>query len=157
FVQRLVHAALKVLVYEVDGTRPRLLLLANGADWDPECGCPVYPEDLDTSQWFPSDQTETTVDYFPGTRCWLANGYSILSVPRKEDGRGTAPINEVISRLFAIEWRGPLVVVKRARRHSLQAINITSPEVSMVNAVVERYVYRRPLFLFIILIFHLRN
>ncbi|EIW63233.1 uncharacterized protein TRAVEDRAFT_17659 [Trametes versicolor FP-101664 SS1] len=127
-VQRLVHTAFKALVYEVGRTRPRLLLLPSRHDWDPACGCPAYPEDLDTDDWFDNDQIVSSVDRFPGTRYRLANGYDIISARGQRRAAKTATLN------------GTLVVVKRASRHSGRAVNITPPEVSLINAVVERYV-----------------
>lgn len=129
-------------MYEVGGTRPRLLLLATREDWDAACGCPAYPEDLDVADWFAQGPKLSPLDYFPGTRCRLANGYDIISVDRSRRYRKNPPINNTLHQLFCVDWPGALVVVKRAYRHTGRAVNITPPEVSMINAVVERYVTR---------------
>ncbi|KAH9848703.1 hypothetical protein C2E23DRAFT_739088, partial [Lenzites betulinus] len=137
-LQRVVHTALRVLVYEVTGTRPRLLLLPNRSDWDPACGCPVYPEDLDTDIWFSSGQACSPVNYFPGTRTRLANGYDILSLGRFRRPRSRISTNKTLRHLFDVEWPGALVVVKRARVHTGRAVHITPPEVSLINVVVQQ-------------------
>lgn len=126
-------------MYEVRGVRPRLLLLPSRHDWDPACGCPAYPEDLDTDDWFTSGQVVSPVHHFPGTRCRLANGYDIISARGRKRAVKNAPLNGTLQQLFSVEWSGTLVVVKRASRHSGRAVHITSPEVSLINAVVERY------------------
>lgn len=144
-LQGLTHVAFKALVYEVGGTRPRLLLLPSRDGWDPACGCPAYPEDLDTDDWFTSNQTVSSIDHFPGTRCRLANGYDIISASGQKRGRKQPPLNGTLHELFSVDWTGALVVVKRARRHVGRAVHITPPEVSLINVVVERYVAKFPI------------
>ncbi len=146
--QRVVPEARRVLIYLPDDTRPRLVLLGTGDDWDPNCGCPPYPEDLDVAQWFPENRAVSSLERFPGTQCHLGNGYDIISLRGSGVGRHAgheshewARANETLHRLFSIEWMGPLIAVKRARHHSGRAINITPAEVSLINAVVEGYVH----------------
>lgn len=83
----------------------------------------------------------TSVDYFPGTRCYLANGYDIITLSRRARNMFTTPpLNQTISRMFAINWPGALLVVKRARRHRGRAIHITAPEIPLIGTLVERLV-----------------
>ncbi|KAI0661152.1 hypothetical protein C8Q70DRAFT_912019, partial [Cubamyces menziesii] len=135
---RLVHTAIRALIYEVNETKPHLVLLACRDDWDPACGCQPHPEDLDTDPWFARREVPCAIDYLPGTRCRLNNGYHIISVP--PTSRPHSP-NQTLRNLFSVEWAGTIVVVKRGRRHRAHAVHITPPEVSLINAVVERFVH----------------
>ncbi|KAI9056621.1 hypothetical protein FKP32DRAFT_1585508, partial [Trametes sanguinea] len=137
--QRLVHAAVKALVYEVEGSRPQQLLLASRDGWDPACGCAVHSADLDIDAWFLGEQKVQAINCLPGTRCRLANGYDIITLSREFRRSGTSQPNQVVQRLFSLEWPGAIIVVKRGQRHRGGAVNITSPEVSLINSVVHRY------------------
>ncbi|KAH9854425.1 hypothetical protein C2E23DRAFT_726441, partial [Lenzites betulinus] len=139
--QRLVHVARNALFYPTAGRRPQLLLLPCRDDWDPACGCPAYVEDLDTDEWMKGKQLVTSVDYFPGTRCRLINGYDIITLTKNAQ-RKPRRANETLRCQFAVQWPGALMVVKRARRERGRAIHITAPEIALVNTIVERYVGR---------------
>ncbi|KAI9069264.1 hypothetical protein FKP32DRAFT_1560089, partial [Trametes sanguinea] len=137
-LQRLVYTAVTALIYEVDGTRPRLVRLACREEWDPASGCPACPEDLDTDPWFVDPQAVQAIDYLPGTRCRLANGYAIITMSRDSRRSGMGQPNMALQRLFSVEWPGTVMIVKRGRRHRARAVNLTPPEVSLINAVVHR-------------------
>ena len=133
----------KVLLYEMNDIRPRLLLLPVSGDWDPACGAPPYAEDFDTSDWFDGDkQVITEVYSIPGTSCYLSNGYDIVSVRRSipercPSGQSQSP-NRTLDRLFGIDWPGNLMVMKRGSRGYGRVVHITTPEVSTINAIVQR-------------------
>lgn len=80
------------------------------------------------------------VDEFPGTQCHLSNGYSIIYLQnRRHRARpGVGPLNTSLRKLFCLEWPGNIVVIKRGQSDRGRAVNITTPEVSLINAVVER-------------------
>lgn len=137
--QRLVYAAVTALIYEVDGTRPRLVLLPCRDEWDPACGAPPHAEDLDTDPWYTDCQTVQSIDYLPGTRCRLANGFAIITVSIQAGRSGMAHPNQALHRLFSVEWPGTVLVVKCARRERGRAVNITYPEVSLINSMIHRY------------------
>ncbi|KAI9065716.1 hypothetical protein FKP32DRAFT_1567365, partial [Trametes sanguinea] len=136
--QRLVDVAVYALIYEVDGNRPRRVLLPCRDDWDRGCACPLHPEDLDVEQFFSDCPRVSSVDCLPGTLCSLANGYTIISVSQTDHYSGATPRNQAIQRQFSIQWLGSLVIIKRGRRHRARAVHITPPEVSLINSVVQR-------------------
>lgn len=82
------------------------------------------------------------IDEFPGTQCHLANGYSIVYLRnRRHRARpGTGPLNTSLRRLFCLDWPGNIVVIKRGQSDRDRAVNITMPEVSLINVIVERLV-----------------
>ncbi|KAI9062915.1 hypothetical protein FKP32DRAFT_1572972, partial [Trametes sanguinea] len=137
-LQRLVSVVVKALIYEVDGSRPRQVLLTSREDWDSSCGCPVHPADLDTDAWFLGRSSVQAINFLPGTRCHLTNGYDLITLSRVSCRSGTSQPNLVLQRLFSMEWPGAIVVVKRGQRHRGGAVNITTPEVSLINSVVHR-------------------
>lgn len=138
------------MLYHEDDTRPRLILLPASHDWDPSCGAPACSEDLDMDSWFPRARKIDPVDYFPGTRTHLANGYDIVtlrrasrsdcSLHRSRHGVSCQCMNRSLCSLFHIGWSGSVVVVKRAKFRRDRAVSITRPEVSLINAVVQRCV-----------------
>ncbi|KAI9057842.1 hypothetical protein FKP32DRAFT_1582757, partial [Trametes sanguinea] len=140
-IQSLIPLARRGLIYETGSARPRLVLLASREDWDPACGAYASSEDLDTDVWFrDSDRLATmSVSYFPGTECWLRNGFDIVAL-RPLGGGDSVPVNTAIRKLFSLNWHGNLLVIKRGRYDSSRAISITQPEISLINAVVQRYV-----------------
>ena len=128
-------------MYEVGDTKPRLILLPTRDEWDPACGSPAHAEDLDTIHWFSRRQERSSIDTWPGGGADLLNGYEIISLPLR--GRRTstpAPgvINNTLLQLFSVEWPGNLIIVKRGQRHRGRVVHITSPEISLINSVVER-------------------
>lgn len=141
----MVPVARRALLYHFADNTPRLVLLGTNDGWDPGCGSLPYAENFDTSDWFPLNQVISSVTCFPGTTCSLANGYDIFSLRRavgryKASGRpGSIPANQTLRHLFSVEWPGNLLVMKRAR-HQGRAVHITAPEVSLINAVVQRYI-----------------
>ncbi|KAI9061812.1 hypothetical protein FKP32DRAFT_1575152, partial [Trametes sanguinea] len=137
--QRLVHVARYAVIFPEQGCQPRRVLLPSKDDWDPACGCPAYTADLDTHGWFRGQQIISPINYFPGTRCRLANGYDIVWTKHRKVADGV-PVNETLKELFSVEWPGALLVVKWARRHRGQAIHITSPEIALISTIVHRYV-----------------
>ncbi|KAI0352252.1 hypothetical protein OH77DRAFT_1592280 [Trametes cingulata] len=137
--QRLVPTARHALLFPIIDIRPQLVLLPARDEWDPACGCPAYPEDLDADDWFKGPQSVASVDSFPGTMCHLANGYDLITLSENARRMPTATANETLRRLFSIHWPGSVLVVKRARRHRGAAVHITASEVSLISAVVQRW------------------
>lgn len=137
--QRLIPLARRAVLYETSDTRPRLLLLPPRDDWDADGGSPVWAEDLDTDAWVRSPQT-ASVDELPGTTCYLANGYNIIFQRRRAARGSRGPLNNTVRTLFSLDWLGNIIVIKRARRDRNQAIHITPPEISVINAVVQQCV-----------------
>ncbi|KAI1782446.1 hypothetical protein LXA43DRAFT_905780, partial [Ganoderma leucocontextum] len=139
--QHLVPVARRALLYQTGDTRPRLVLLPTEDEWEPACGAPPYAEDFDASGWFDGDHEIVPIYEFPGTGCFLDNGFDIfISAPPKS--RNTAarpPINQTLQRLFSVSWRGSLIVMKRSSRDR-RSIHITRPEISLINVVVQRSV-----------------
>ncbi len=135
--QRLVHVARYALIYPVKGSRPRRVLLPSKDGWDPACGASASTEDLELGQWFRGPQKVNSVDYFPGTRCRLGNGYDIVFAKCRKRQR-PPPINATILSLFSIRWPGALVIIKRARRDYGRVVHITAPEISLINAITQR-------------------
>lgn len=133
--------ARRALVYDVAARRPRFLLLPVRDVWDPACGCPVHTEDLDTDDWFPDEPVVLQVNAFPGTTCRLGNGYDIICNADYNDEDPTQYPNQSLRRMFSVNWPGNLIVVKRSRRGCRGAMHITGPEVSLINTLVERYVF----------------
>ncbi|OSC96201.1 hypothetical protein PYCCODRAFT_1379581, partial [Trametes coccinea BRFM310] len=140
-IQSLIPLARRGLIYETGSARPRLVLLSSREDWDPACGAFASAEDLDTDVWFrDSDRFAIVpVTYFPGTECWLRNGFDIVALRPLGDS-DPVPLNTAIRRLFSMDWHGNLLVIKRGRYDSSRAISITPPEISLINAVVQRCV-----------------
>ncbi|KAI0359345.1 hypothetical protein OH77DRAFT_1570606, partial [Trametes cingulata] len=136
--QQLVRVARYGLLFPAEGRRPRRLLLACRDEWDPACGCGVFTEDLNYDAWIRAPQSVVRVSRFPGTLCHFANGYDIVHASSGAAGASSVPPNQVLLNLFSIEWPGSLLVVKTARRDA-HAIHITTSELSVVNAIVERY------------------
>lgn len=132
------HVSRYALLFPVYGAAPRLVLLPSREDWDPACGCPAFTDDLDTDMWFEGTQSVTAVESFPGTNCYLFNGYDIITLSGKDRRSVTATPNETLRRLFSIEWSGSLLVVKRASRYRGRAVHITPPEISLISTLVER-------------------
>ncbi|KAI0689531.1 hypothetical protein C8T65DRAFT_544712, partial [Cerioporus squamosus] len=126
---RAIPVARRVLVYQVDDVRPRLVLLGTHDDWDANCGCPPYAEDLDTTEWFSHPHTVSPVTSLPGTGYQLGNGYDIVA------GRYRS-----LRSSRHLDWPGTLLVVKRAKYQGGRAMHITPAEISLINALVERRV-----------------
>ncbi len=138
-LQSLVPFARRAVMYEVNSSRPCTVLVPPKDDWDPACGAFAGTDDLDVGDWFGDNHVIESVNYFPGTECFLANGYDIVMLAHQEDSAADS-INSTICRMFGVEWAGNLLVVKRGRRDSTRAVNITRTEISLINAMVERYV-----------------
>ncbi len=143
----MVPLARRALIYQTADNAPHLVLLGTKDEWDPGCGEPAYAEDFDTSEWLSEDHVISSVTCFPGTGCHLMNGFDIITI-RRAVGRYSAsgprrsiPANQAIRHLFSLEWPGDIIVLKRARYQG-RAVHITAPEVSLINAVVERSVSR---------------
>ncbi|KAI0359244.1 hypothetical protein OH77DRAFT_1395663, partial [Trametes cingulata] len=132
----LVPLVRQAVIYEVHSRRPQITLLAPHDEFDPACGAMANTEDLDFADWFdePDNFVIASVECFPGTECWLQNGFDIVTVA---DSRG-AEGNAAIRALFGIDWIGNLLVVKRGRFDRSRAVSITRPEVSMISALVHR-------------------
>ncbi|KAI1789222.1 hypothetical protein LXA43DRAFT_893153, partial [Ganoderma leucocontextum] len=144
--QRLLPVARRALLYETSDTRPRLVLLPVEDEWDPACGAPPYAEDFDTSCWFGDTPEVVRVHEFPGTSWFLANGFDLFipaSPPsRSLEAAGRPPINQTLQRLFSVEWRGNIIIMKRSSRDG-HAIHITRPETSLINVLLQRSVLSR--------------
>ena len=142
FSQRLIPVARWALIYAVSDIRPRMLLLRPRDDWDPACGSAVAVEDLDTEEWMAGPTVVHSVDYLPGTACYLANGYDIICeqnlTGRSRETDGAA--NETINRLFSLNWTGNVIVIKRGRFDRGRAVHITAPEISAISAILQRFV-----------------
>ena len=121
-----------------------MVLLPCDDDYNPARGSPPEPIDLDLSRWFSQAQIISKVDYFPGTSCWLRNGYAIIAV-RQPSGcsprirPSSSPANTAVHEMFSMHWMGNIIVVKRGRRARHRVVNITRSEISLVNALVHRY------------------
>ncbi|KAH9848479.1 hypothetical protein C2E23DRAFT_739641, partial [Lenzites betulinus] len=139
--QRAIPLARRALLYPVDSLRPRMVLLPSRKDYDPACGCNAWSVDLNTDDWFSGPQTMTTLHHFPGTDCRLKNGYDVFVLGRRERRIKSEGTNQAVKTLFAVRWTGNIVVVKRGFRDRGCALSITSPEVSLINSLVERCVY----------------
>ncbi|KAI9061998.1 hypothetical protein FKP32DRAFT_1531941, partial [Trametes sanguinea] len=137
--QRLVQVARYAVIYPIDGRRPRLVLLPCTDDWDQACGCPVHTEDLDVRCWFGGKPSVDRVRRFPGTQCYLTNGFDILFSRQPEESE-PHDANRALQESFAIDWHGSLLVVKQGRRNCGHAVHITSPEIGLVGTLVQRYV-----------------
>ena len=120
--------------------RPRLVLLAAREEWDPACGASVSTEDLDTTDWLDQRQVITSINSFPGTDCYLRNGFDIVALPSgKSTDRDAAQTNKTILEMFSMNWSGNILVVKRGCYDRSRAISICQAEISTINAIVQRY------------------
>ncbi|KAH9858155.1 hypothetical protein C2E23DRAFT_880808 [Lenzites betulinus] len=124
----------------MDSSGPRMLLLPSRASFDPACGSSAWSEDLDTDEWFGGPQTIASIRSFPGTNCWLKNGYDVIVLARRARRRRPAELNKTVQKLFALPWVGNILVVKRGFRERGCALNITQPEVSLINSLIERWI-----------------
>lgn len=140
-MQSLVSAVRRAVIYEVRSTRAHMVLIPARDDWDPACGASASSEDFDTDRWFGGRQVLESVHTFPGTDCRLVNSFDIITLC-PDAAHVTHTANSSIRRLFDTEWTGNLLVVKRGRYDYSRAINITRSEVSLINAMVERYISR---------------
>ena len=144
--QRDIHRALQGVIYQVGQLRPRLLLVSNDSEYDPACGAEPATPDLMVQKWFRQRCRIYRVDRFPGTNHRLANGYDIITVRQAIPGvvrmrPSSSAKNSAIRHMFSERWRGNVIVLKRARRDTDRIVNITRPEVSLVNALVHRCVF----------------
>ena len=135
--------AFYALLYQVGRPRPSLVLIPCNDEYDPACGAAPSAEDLEYSKWFCQTQVVSSVDYFPGTACWLQNGYYIVSVRQVPRGtrhpvRTCSRLNTALHELFAVPWRGNVIVFKRARRDQGSVVDITRREISLINTLVHR-------------------
>lgn len=133
------------LLYDVAAPHAHLVVLPINEEYDPACGAPPDSGSLDVERWFHSEPSVISVDWFPGTTCRLRNGYDVLFVDRrlwhaKRRGHSSVPLNRALQRMFSLDWRGNLIVVKRGRYDRGRAMNITPPELSLIHTVVERLV-----------------
>ncbi len=130
------------VIYRTTAHSPQLVLLPPREEWDDACGAHASPEDLDTDDWFekPEETTIFSVDCFPGTGCYLRNGYDIIVVHPEQDQHNDGERNQAIETGMAHLWSGNMVVVKRGRFDRARAVSITRLEVSMISALVERCV-----------------
>ncbi|KAI0713862.1 hypothetical protein C8Q76DRAFT_620824 [Earliella scabrosa] len=126
-----VQRVLQGVMYQVGQTRPHLVLVSSSNEWDPACGAEPTADDLVLQKWFCQRVRIDHVNHFPGTTHRLANGYDIVTVRQ-------------IREMFSVKWRGNIIVLKRARRDQDQVVNITRPEVSLINALVHRCVLQAP-------------
>lgn len=139
-LQSLVTVARWAVIYEVNSTRPRFILVPARDDWDPACGAHANTEDFDTDGWVRGeDHIISSLHCFPGTGCRLQNGYDIVALPLGSR-RTRSSVNNVIRRLFGTEWTGNLLVFKRGRYDTSRTISVSRTEMSLVNALVQRYV-----------------
>ncbi|KAI1785500.1 hypothetical protein LXA43DRAFT_899660 [Ganoderma leucocontextum] len=140
--QGLLPVARRALLYGTSDTRPRIVLLPVEEEWDAACGAPPYAEDFNVSCWFPNDTLEVVpIHQFPGTSLFLENGFNFfITAPlQPSKGAGRPPINQTLQRLFSVEWRGNVIIMKRSSRDG-RAIHITRPETSLINVVLQRSV-----------------
>ncbi|KAH9854465.1 hypothetical protein C2E23DRAFT_726780, partial [Lenzites betulinus] len=142
---RVIPLARKALLYPTDSSGPRTVLLPSRDSYDPACGCNAWSVDLDTDEWFGGPQSMTSIHHFPGTDCRLKNGYDIFVLARRERRRRLDGVNHTVQRLFDVRWSGNVIVVKRGFRDRGCALNITPPEISLINSLVERYVEYSPI------------
>ncbi|KAI1783983.1 hypothetical protein LXA43DRAFT_902531, partial [Ganoderma leucocontextum] len=143
--QGYVHGAFKGVLYQVGRSRPKTILVPCSEDWDAACGAKPCSGDLDVSKWFCQSQIIASIDRFPGTTCWLQNGYDIIAVrqARRRSRRARATcsqVNTTIHDMFSVGWRGNLIVFKRGCRDTSRVVNITEREVPLMNALVHRCV-----------------
>ncbi len=132
-------AVRRAVIYEVRSRRPHIVLIPSRDDWDPACGASASSDDFNTDRWFGGWQVLDSIYTFPGTDCRLGNSFDIITL-RPGAAHVTQMANSSIRRLFDTKWMGNLLVVKRGRYDYNRAINITRSEVSLINALVERYV-----------------
>ncbi|KAI9057281.1 hypothetical protein FKP32DRAFT_1584107, partial [Trametes sanguinea] len=141
--QRLIPSARRALLYSVECLQPHIVLLPCRDTYDPACGCEVWPEDLDTDEWFTGRQRRVSIRQFPGTDCRLKNSYDIFVLGRSLQQRpGSRGNNTTTSTLFSLKWTGNIIVIKRGFRDYGTAVNITAPEISLINSLVQRFVIR---------------
>ena len=127
------------------------MMLPCGEDWDINCGALAASKDLQIDIWFHRSYTVTSLNLFPGTECYLSNGYDIVSqserprpsaseVKLEDNASERSPFhyNRTIRSLFGIDWIGNIVVLKRGRRDRSSVVNITRREISLINALVNR-------------------
>lgn len=131
------------MIYRITAQSPQLVLLPPREEWDNACGAHASPEDLDTDDWFekPEETTIFSVDCFPGTNCYLRNGYDIIVAQPRQDENNNAAHNQAIETEMAHFWLGNMVVVKRGCSDRARAVSISRPELSMISALVERCVF----------------
>lgn len=123
-----------------------MVLIPCGDGYDPASGAYPSSEDLDFDKWFCQRRMITSLCFFPGTDCYLENGYDIIAVRQSRRRPGLQPTcsspNTTLDHLFAVPWRGNLIVVKRGRRDRTRAVNITRRELTLINTLVERWISR---------------
>ena len=127
-------------MYLVSGHAPQRLLLANVAR-EGEDSVPDAFEigDVDIRKWFPrGDLRLARVSRIPGTKCALQNDFGILVM--QQDATNKAKPNDAIRAQFGERWRGNVIVFKYAARDCNRVINVSPTDVSLVNAILRRYV-----------------
>ncbi|KAI0716616.1 hypothetical protein C8Q76DRAFT_617365, partial [Earliella scabrosa] len=138
--QRVIDTARRGLLYHVDGTRPRLLLVPSRAEWDSACGAPPSVEDLDVDRWFRLGHAVIDINYIPGTDCRLKNGYYLV-VAQDAPGRSDHLCeNQTVSSFCAESWQGNILLFKRGCRDTSSVVSITPPEVALLSAILQRCV-----------------
>ena len=139
--QRLIPFACWALIFEQHATSPRRVRVPPVETWDPMCGAFANTEDLNVDNWFCEGRIITSINCFPGTDCRLRNGYDIVTlqpIPRRYGGPDD--VNTNIRHNFYANVIGNLMVFKRSQTDNSRVVNITSPEISLVRAMVQRYV-----------------
>ena len=144
-----VQRVLQGVMYQVGQTRPHLVLVSSSNEWDPACGAEPTADDLILQKWFCQRVRIDHVNHFPGTTHRLANGYDIVTVRQSittsvRMRTASSAKNSAVREMFSVKWRGNIIVLKRARRDQDQVVNITRPEVSLINALVHRCVLQAP-------------
>ena len=131
----------RAIIYETSSCRPCLVLLAASQDWDPACGAFISTEELDIGDWLNGGQVIASLDSFPGTNCYLRNGFDIVTLPQgTSTDDSDIQTNKTILEMFSINWSGNVLVIKRGCYDRSRAISICQAEISTINAIVQRYV-----------------
>ncbi|KAJ8473934.1 hypothetical protein ONZ51_g7559 [Trametes cubensis] len=137
---RLIPFACWALIFEQHATSPRRVRVPPVETWDPMCGAFANTEDLNVDNWFCEGRIITSINCFPGTDCRLRNGYDIVTlqpIPRRYGGPDD--VNTNIRHNFYANVIGNLMVFKRSQTDNSRVVNITSPEISLVRAMVQRW------------------
>ena len=133
----------KGVLYQVGRRQPSLILVPCDEEYDPACGASPSSEDLDFDKWFCERRIIAQLFYFLGTSCRLENGYDIIHVHQPSERRDRAQQahsrrNTTLRRLFSVDWRGNLIVVKCGSHDWDRAVYITQREVALINILVQR-------------------
>ena len=128
------------MIFEQRALYPRRVRVPPNETWDLDCGSPANTEDFNLDNWFCEDRIITSISCFPGTDCRLRNGYDIVTLqPTPERYGGPDVVNDYIRRKFSIDIIGDLMVFKRSQLDHTRVVSVTSPEIPLVCAMVQRY------------------